>query len=55
MVATANPTLSMLIFFVFTLLYIVGDYIQTIGKKTSSVYLIIYALAVIISQFIGNI
>lgn len=55
MVATANPTLSMLIFSVFTLLYIVGDYIQAVGKKTSSVYLIIYALAVIISQFIGNI
>lgn len=59
MATTANPTSALLLFLVLTILYIVGDYSQasslSSGGKPNSIYMFIYALAVIIGQYVSNI
>jgi len=58
MAATANPTSALLLFVVLTVLYIVGDYRQSSKlngeRKSGSTYFLIYALAVIIGEYVSN-
>lgn len=58
MATTANPTSALLLFLVLTVLYIVGDYRQSSklngDKKSGGTYFIIYALAVIVGEYISN-
>jgi hypothetical protein len=59
MALSANPTSALLLFFVLTVLYIIVDYreastLRENKSSSSTTYLIIYALAVIISEYVSN-